>query len=64
MWAVWNPDIGLYIGTGLTRKEMIEHHVASLGYDWDFHEKLGDRVVRVLVSPILKTKSKKKTSKP
>ena len=51
MWAVWG-HCGLYVDTAYTRKDMIERHVSALGYDWEYHKKNGDRLVRVLVVPI------------
>ena len=51
MWAVWG-HCGLYVDTAYTRKDMIERHVSALGYDWDYHKKKGDCLVRVLVVPV------------
>ncbi len=60
MWAVSglnsnSKDRFLYVDTAYTKRDMIERHVSSLGYNWKYHKKKGDRIERVIVK-LLKTK--------
>jgi len=62
MWAICNTDMdALYIGTALTRREMISRHVHDLciipcqKYPtekkyWDYCRKKGDQAVKVDIS--------------
>lgn len=50
MWAVWNPDIGFYVDTRLSRQEMIDKHTSDLGMTWDECKKVGDKVIRVVIT--------------
>jgi hypothetical protein len=57
MWAisgVWhmNNKPFLYTGTALTREAMIERHCKELGQSWKKCQKIGDRAVKVLVTPL------------
>lgn len=50
MWAVFNPEIGFYIGTWLTREEAKYHHAkdtAPEGAGWEFCKERGDVCIRV-----------------
>lgn len=52
MWAVFNPEIGFYIGTWLTRAEAKHYHAQNTTQsgDWKFCKKRGDVVMRVQIS--------------
>ncbi len=52
MWVVWNMDIGMYVGTSLTRSHIIYLHAAAMGKTWEECWKAGDRAVHVLITPI------------
>jgi len=50
MWAVFNPEIGFYVGTWLTRGEAKYHHAkdtAPKGAGWEFCKERGDICIRV-----------------
>lgn len=49
MWAIVGTH-GLYIGTQLTRKDMIAEHVRLKNKCWAQCRKDGDRAVKVLVT--------------
>jgi hypothetical protein len=52
MWAVFNPEIGFYIGTWLTRAEAKHYHAQNTTQngDWEFCKKRGDIVMRVQIT--------------
>ncbi len=53
MWAVHEKGLGFYVGTGLTRSGMIEHHLSSMGLNsWRQARDKNQRVIRVLLVPI------------
>lgn len=55
MWAIYNPNFGLYTGTFLTRSDAIDDHVKSFygvldkqrNKYWRERRKRGDRLVNV-----------------
>lgn len=49
MWAVFNPEIGFYIGTWLTRAEAKHYHAQNTTQNgnWEFCKNRGDVVMRV-----------------
>ncbi len=52
MWAIWNKEIGFYIGTWLTRAEAKYYHAqkTTQNGNWEFCKKRGDVVMRVQIS--------------
>jgi hypothetical protein len=52
MWAIWNPDIGFYLGTYLTRKGAILSHVLTGEISWEECESYGEMAVEVTISPV------------
>lgn len=47
MWAIYNPEFGLYVDTAHTKKAMIEKHCSALGWTWKDCQKTGDVAIKV-----------------
>lgn len=57
MWAIAG-NFGLYIGTALTRKEAIAHHISGRDRTWEYCKQNGDYAVKVKMSYLPKPNSR------
>lgn len=54
MWAIWEPSIGFYCGTWLTRRDAIADFISECRESWNKYKAAGHKVIRVKLVPIEK----------